>query len=244
MKRILSLITLLAIFVAFTACGKNAKKIVSDIEFETRDQDEQKYVVSDFALDLGSAELPFLHLPLPKDYGYLRLYRSQGVNHVAVDVNLTEILKLPAGEATLPNGTMVPVDTMGAGIIEIPVGGINGKVYVSHKDDMTLVGFAISIKQLDGVGNSIGTIGVFPNFDIKGVNITAGVYSSEDRGQTGIAAFANLGGLWNVGKEVAYNREAFTPIQEYVPAWKERLLGRRLLRIKNIQQTLELAEEL
>lgn len=233
--------SILALAMAFTACGKNAKKIVTDIEFETRDQDEQKYVVSDFGLDLGSAELPFLHLPLPRDYGYLRLYRSEGINHVAVDLNLSEVLKLPSGEATLPNGTMVPVDTMGAGIIEIPVSGINGKVYVSHKDDMTLVGFAISIKQLDGIGREFGTIGIFPNFTIKGVDITAGIYTSGDSSQTGIAAFGNLGGLWNTA--VPYDSGAFKYVQQDLPAWKERALGKKLLRIKNTKQTLDLADE-
>lgn len=243
MKRILSLTSLLVLAFAISACGKDSKKIVTGIDVETRDQDEQKYVISDFELDIGSGELPFLHLPLPKDYGYLRMYRNNGVNHVAVDVNLSEVLKLPSGEATLPNGTMVPVDSMGAGIIEIPVSGINGKVYVAYNDDVALVGFAVSIKQLDGLGRDIGTIGVFPNFDVKGVNVTAGVYTSEDGGQTGIAAFGNLVGILGEKTSLAQAREAFRPIPQYNPYWKERVLGKRLLRIKNTRQALDIAEE-
>jgi hypothetical protein len=244
MKKMMLLMTLVMSFL-LTSCGGERKKIVTDFNLETRDQDDQKFVVSDFQLDLGSAELPFLHLPLPKDYGYVRLYRLNGMNHVALDVNLSEILKLPGGEATLPNGTMLPVDTQGAGVISIPINGINGVVYIAQKDDMTLVGFAISIKQLDGLGNSVGTIGVFPNFDIKNVNVTAGVFSSDGEGKTGIAVFANIGSLWNGDdKELAYyDRNAF-PAREaqWMPRWKKRVMARQLIRFKNTQQVLDLGQ--
>lgn len=243
MKKTMLLMTLAMSFI-LASCGGESKKIVTDFSLETRDQDEQKYVVSDFQLDLGSAELPFLNLPLPKDYGYLRMYRMNGLNHVAIDVNLSEILKVPGGVVTLPNGNMFPVDTMGAGVVAIPVNGINGVVYVSQKDEMTLIGFAISIKQLDGIGNSLGNIGVFPNFDIKNVNVTAGVYSSDSAGKTGIAVFGNIGALWNGddNKLAEYDRDAFPPVQEYVPRWKKRRLARKLRYFKNIKQVLTVTE--
>lgn len=243
MKRFLSLTTALVLAMGLASCGKNSKKIVSDVDVQSRDLDEQKYVTADFELSLGAAELPFLQLPLPRNYGSLRLYRENGVNRVGVDVNLTEITKLPGGDATLPNGTMVPVDAMGAGIIEIPVDGINGKVYVAYNDDVALIGFAISIKQLDGIGSNLGTIGVFPNFDIKNVNITAGVYSSEDQGETGIAVFGNVAGLINGSSSIELAKETFKTREQYVPAWKERALGKRLLRVKSVKQTLELSEQ-
>lgn len=243
MKKTMLLMTLAMSFI-LASCGGESKKIVTDFALETRNQNDQKFVVSDFQLDLGSASLPFLTLPLPKDYGYLRLYRMNEMNHVAIDLNLSEILKVPGGVATLPNGTMLPVDTLGAGVISIPVNGINGVVYVSQKDDMTLVGFAISIKQLDGIGGSLGTIGVFPNFDIKGVNVTAGIFSSDDAGKTGIAVFGNIGSLWNGDDKMAeYDREAFPPRYMFVPRWKQRRLARRLRYFKNIEQELTLVTE-
>jgi len=244
MKKTMLLLTLAMSFV-LSSCGGERKKIVTDFALETRDQDDSKFVVSDFQLDLGSAELPFLHLPLPKDYGYVRLYRLNDMNHVAIDLNLSEILKVPGGEATLPNGTMLPVDTMGAGVISIPINGINGVVYVSQKDSMTLVGFAISIKQLDGIGNSIGTIGVFPNFDIKGVNVTAGVFSSEGEGKTGIAVFANIGSIWSndISKAMlGYDANAFPGRYIYAPRWKKRVLARKLIRVRNTQQVLDIGQ--
>lgn len=244
MKRIFSLVSILALTLSLVSCGKNDKKIVSDIGVETRDQDNSKFVTADFQLNIGATELPFLHLPLPKDYGYFRTFRLNSENYVAVDLNLTEILKLPGGVAELPNGTMVPVDTQGAGVIQIDIPGINGRVYVSQKDQMTLVGFAFSIKQLDGLGNSVGTVGVFPNFDIGKVKLTAGVYAGEETKQTGIAAFANLGGLWSLqgGKlaHIPYKADAFKFTSEYTPWWKRKRMFYYLNRMRNTQQTLEI----
>lgn len=243
MKRILSLLSVLALMFSLASCGQNDKKIITDLGVETRDVDNSKYVTTDFQLNIGATELPFLHLPLPKDYGYFRLFRLNGENYVAVDLNLTEILKLPGGVAELPNGTMIPVDTNGAGVIQIDIPGINGKVYVSQKDEMTLVGFAFSIKQLDGLGNSVGTVGVFPNFNIGKVKLTAGVYTGEETKQTGIAAFANLGGLWSLQgaklTEVPYNSEAFRFTSKRVSRRKLRRMYFYLNKMRNTQQVLE-----
>lgn len=243
MKRILSLLSVLALMFSLASCGQNDKKIITDLGVETRDVDNSKYVTTDFQLNIGATELPFLHLPLPKDYGYFRLFRLNGENYVAVDLNLTEILKLPGGVAELPNGTMIPVDTNGAGVIQIDIPGINGKVYVSQKDEMTLVGFAFSIKQLDGLGNSVGTVGVFPNFDIGKVKLTAGVYAGEETKQTGIAAFANLGGLWSLQgaklTKAPYNSEAFRFTSKKVSRRKLRRMYFYLNKMRNTQQVLE-----
>lgn len=243
MKRILSFVSILALSLSLVSCGSNDKKIVSDIGVETRDQDNSKFVTADFQLNIGATELPFLHLPLPKDYGYFRLFRLNGENYVALDLNLTEIAKIPGGVATLPNGTMVPVDTNGAGVIQIEIPGINGRVYVAQKDEMTLVGFAFSIKQLDGLGGSIGTVGVFPNFNIGKVKLTAGVYTGEETKQTGLAAFANLGGLWNAQgaklADVPYNSKAFRFTSKRVSRRKLRKMYFYLNRMRNTQQVLE-----
>lgn len=244
MKRIFTLMSLLMLTFSLASCGNSSKKIITDLGVETRDQDNSKFVTTDFKLNIGATELPFLHLPLPKDYGYFRLFRMNGDNYVALDLNLTEIAKLPAGPAQLPNGTMVPVDTNGAGIVYIDIPGINGRVYIAQKDEMTLVGFAFSIKQLDGLGSSIGTVGVFPNFEIGKVKLTAGVYAGEETKQTGIAAFVNLGGLWNLQgdklTDVPYNANAFRFTQERVPRWKLRRMYKYLNRVRNTQQVLEI----
>jgi hypothetical protein len=236
MQKFVTLMTMLTLLMSFASCGGKAKKIVTGVDFETRNGDDQAKLVNvDFELDLGENELPFLHYDLPKNYGALRLYTNGGVNHVAVDVNLTEILKLPAGYATLPNGTAVPVDTNGAGIIEVPIDKINAKVYVAQAEGMTLVGFAIAIKQLDGIGNEVGRVGVFPKFEIGKVDVTAGLFSDDQDGGTGIAAFVNLGGLWDeFGNKnlfvLEYRSDAYVYSNEYLRRRTARRLYRALKR--------------
>lgn len=246
MKRIFTLLSTLTLMFSLASCGNNTTKIVSDVSVETADGDNAKLVVTDFKLDIGSAELPFLNLPLPEDYGVLRMYRDNGENRVAVDLNLTEILKAPATVGSLPNGTVLPVDTNGAGVIQIDIAGINGSVYVAHKDEMTLVGFAFAIKQLDGLGESAGTVGIFPTFDIGEIKLTAGLFTGESTQETGIAAFANIGGLWNeYGQKrvypIAYDAQAFNfEPMDRLPRWKKRRMYRQLRRVLNKKQTLEL----
>lgn len=236
---------LLLLSFSFLACGKNNQyqQVVTDIEVETRVQDDGQYVLSNFELNLGRAQLPFLHLDMPENYGFLRLYSMNGMNYLMVDINMSEVLKLPAGEATLPNGRPVPVDGAGVGIIEIPLNGVNGKVYVSHKDGMMLVGFALAIRQLDDIGSDFGTGGLFPTFTIKGVQITAGIFTSEVEGQTGVAAFANLGDVSGRENLVPYRADAFEA--KYYTNFSQRsqrYLGGRLEYIKNQDQVLEIAK--
>ena len=221
MRKIFSLITSMTLLISLASCGGNTTKVVTDVDFETRNGDQQEKLLNvDFELDLGETQLPFAHYDLPNNYGALRLYTSAGINHAAVDINLSEILKLPSGYATLPNGQSVPVDTS-AGVIEIPIEKINAKVYVAQAEGMTLVGFAMAIKQLDSIGREVGKVGVFPTFEIKSVDVTAGLFTDDQEGGTGIAAFVNLGGLWddlgnkNIG-QMAYNSYAFIYEKEYV----------------------------
>ncbi len=217
MRRIITLISILALSLSLASCGKSGTKLVTDIGVETLDDGTSQYLSTDFVLDIGSTELPFISLPLPKDIGALRLYRLNGQNRIAVDLNLTSALKLPRELGTLPNGQPIPVDTNGAGIITIKIEGINAKVYVAQKEDTTLVGFAIAIKQLDGLGDSIGNAGIFPSFELGKVRLTAGVFTSDEAKETGIAAFANLGNVFAGDSktiELASNVEHFTPIRQ------------------------------
>lgn len=240
MRKILSLITSMTLLMSLASCGGSASKVVTDVDFETRNSDQQEKLLNvDFELDLGEAQLPFAHYDLPNNYGALRLYTNAGINHAAVDINLSEILKLPPGYATLPNGQSVPVDTS-AGVIEIPIEKINAKVYVAQAEGMTLVGFAMAIKQLDSIGREVGRVGVFPTFEIKAVDVTAGLFTDDQEGGTGIAAFVNLGGLWddlgnkNIG-QMAYNSYAFIYEKEYV-SLRDRLKLYRKVKAQMSQQ--------
>lgn len=239
MKKIMHLLTLAMsslLLASLVSCGGNSTKIVTGIDFATRDGEQQEKLLNvDFELDLGESELPFAHYNLPNNYGALRLYTNAGVNHAAVDLNLSEILKLPAGYATLPNGQNVPVDTS-AGIIEIPVEKINAKVYIAQAEGMTLVGFAMAIEQLDSIGREVGRAGVFPTFELESVDITAGIFTDEQEDGNGIAAFVNLGRLIDDldneqdNKAMAYNSEAFSYHKDYVSLRKQIRLYRGIRR--------------
>ena len=249
MKKIIQLLTTLSLMLTLVSCGGGSKKVVSDFDFYTLANGSDKLVATEFTLDVGSAELPTLTLPLPSNYGTLSLDRVEDKNKVNIALNLSEVLKLPRTIGELPNGTPVPVDTNGAGIIVIPVSGINGYVYVAQKSEMTLIGFAFSIKQLDGIGREVGNAGIFPSFKIGKVDITAGIYTSDDSGQTGLAAFANLGGLWNMSGAkrvypITYESGAFNLGNiDRLSRRQKRRMYKKLKRILKKRQTLSIVRK-
>lgn len=219
-----------------SSCGKNSKKWVTDVNIETANQDDQTWVVTDFQLDLGETQVPFLMRPLPGDYGNFRMWRLNGQNYLGVDLNLTSILGLPGGLATLPNGHQIPVDTNDAGVIQIEIEQINGKVYLAKAEGMTLVGVAVSIEQLDDL--DAGEIGLFSAFEVGGIDITAGVYTSESEGDNGIAIFANIGSLWD---KSLYDSTQFNMRSEYVSRYKKRRVFKKLRRLLKKRMQLNIS---
>ena len=164
------------------------------------------------------------------------MWRLNGVNYMGVDLNLSTILDVPGGVATLPNGQVVPVDTNEIGIIEAEIDSINGKVYIASAEGMTLVGIAVSIDQLDGLG--VGEAGIFPMFDVKGFDVTAGIFTSDTDGETGLAVFANIGSLWD---KANYNSEAFIYRAEYMPRRDKRKVLRKLRRLMKKRMELSVS---
>jgi len=200
----MKLVTLICACLFFVSCGK-IKKWVTDLDYKTVDHNQQQWVVTNFTLNLGKNKLPETLEILPRDYGVFRSSSKDGINSIGLDLNISSILNLPSGEATLPNGKPVPIYTSGTGMIEIPFGKLNGKAYVTHVDAMTLVGVAITIKQLDDI--SLGETMAFGSYMLGNVEVTAGVFISEDKAKSGLAIFANLGSLWN--KNIEFDKEAY-----------------------------------
>ncbi|MBD65190.1 MAG: hypothetical protein CME62_08285 [Halobacteriovoraceae bacterium] len=231
---------LIALSFALISCGgDSAKKWVTDLEYETRDHDQAKWIATQFKVNLGDNVLPKITQPLPRDYGVFKTFHANGENYMGVDLNLTSIINLPGGIATLPNGQVVPIDTSGAGIIQIPLKFIKGSAYLSLNNDMTLVGVAAVIKQLDGL--DLGEIGVFPVATIKGIDIMAGVFTSDNKEESGLAIFANFGSLWD--KSLAYEAEAYIYEPEYVARKRRWKLARKLNRLFKKNQTIDFALE-
>jgi hypothetical protein len=237
MHKLFCTAALMSLLLVVSSCGKNSKQWVTDVNVETATQDDQAWVVTDFQLDLGKATLPFYMLPLPADYGNLRMWRLNGENYIGLDLNLTSILELPGEVATLPNGHQIPVGSNDLGIIEVEIDKINGKVYIAKAEGMTLVGVAVSIEQLDDLG--AGDIGVYGNFNISGFDVTAGVYTSQEDGKNGIAIFANIGSLWD---KAVYNSSVFSHRKEYVSKYKKRRIYRKLKRLLRKRMQLDVTQ--
>lgn len=232
-----NVISFLVLSLLLVSCGGSGRKFVSDLDVKTVDDNDQKWVVTNFKLDIGNVEVPDLVYPLPNDYGNFRAYRQEDQNYLGVDFNLTSILNLPGSIATLPNGQVVPVDTSGAGIIEIPVNRINGKAYVAVADGMALLGIAVVIKQLGDLDLNVGDVGVFPTYKIKGVDIMAGIFTSNDDQSNGIAIFANLASIWDGNK--IHNPDVFIYEPEYVKRSHKRKILRKLQRMLKQKMKIE-----
>lgn len=245
MKKTLALFSILAILSVTSGCGQFVRLIISDFDFQTVQDDGQQLLNTSFALSLGEVSLPVAEYPLPDDLGTFRLFTEDGVNRVGVSLNLTKVINLPTEDAKLPNGSALPIDTQGANVFQIPISGIVGNVYLAVSGDVTLVGFAFSVSQLDSVGDSLGNFGVFPNFNVGNINITAGIFSSADIGQTGVAAFANLGSILESGPKPVQATQAkvFAPVETTVSKKQAIYLKRELTKFKNTKQVLELVKE-
>lgn len=227
MKKTLGIILFSTMF-ALVGCGNSGKKLVSDVGVQTVDENQNKYVITDFRLDIGNLELPEWVLPLPSDYGNFRSYRKNDGNYLALDLNVTSILNLPGSIATLPNGQVVPMNVGGSGIIELPISQINGKAYLAVAEGVAMVGVAVVIKQLDDL--DVGRAGVFPTFKLGKVDVMAGVFTSDADQSSGIAIFANVAGFWN-GDTKAYDRSELVFEPEYVKKSKKRRIYRKLRRL-------------
>ncbi len=225
MKNLKMLIMVMSSMVLMS-CGGDSKKWVTDVNVETATQGDESWLVSDFKLDIGENELPFISSPLPKDYGVFRSWRLDGENYIGVDLNLTSILDVRPGLGTLPNGQPIPVEIGQAGIIEVEIEKINGKVYLAKSGSMTLVGLAVAIEQLDGLATD--ATGIFPIINLGGFDVAAGVFTSGEAGGTGIGIFANIGSLWD---EFVYDASAFEFRSEYVSRSKKRRIFKKLSRM-------------
>lgn len=233
--KILSICVLMGSFV-LTSCGNSGKQFVTDVDVQTVNQDQQKWLVSNFRVNLGKVELPELVYPLPSDYGNFRSYRKDAANYLGVDFNISSILNLPGNIATLPNGQVVPIDVGGAGIIEIPIDKINGKVYLAVADGVALIGVATVIKQLSDL--DVGDIGVFPTYKVGKVDVMAGVFTSKRDNTNGIAIFANLAGIWD-GNQKEYDSDTFIFEPEYVRKSKQRKVYRKLRKLLRQKMQIE-----
>ena len=248
MRRIFTLLCISILSLSLVSCGgSDSQRIVSELTVETATDQTSQSIVADFKLEIGQTQLPFLDIPLAKNYGSLRLYTLGGENRVAISLNLTNVFEAPTSPGLLPNGNPIPVDTNGAGVVTIDVDGINARVYVARNGSVTLVGVAFAIDQLDGLGDSIGNIGIFPVFNVGDIQLTAGIFTAPAEKQNGIAMFANLEDLFGIEKNelvLKSDRSVFQAVkQKRISRRKKRRLYKRLRRVMRKDEVLTISEK-
>lgn len=198
---------ILASLTLLTSCGNpstSGNKIVKDVSMTTKvDKDGDAWVGVKSMFQLGSMSMTSITLPIndpydkSKQYGKISLKPTFGssYNEVGVSINLTDLAKLQGGFPTLPNNEDLPVGNLGDNIIELEIEQIHSKIYFGLARDLTLVGFAIAIKEFQLVGEYIKDANIFLGFNIRGFEGTAGFFTGDDEYENGLAFFADFSKL-------------------------------------------------
>lgn len=178
-----------------SACGKQ-KPMVTDIRVAPSYQGSDVIISVDADLSLGNVTLPATNIPiyLPstwQDIGSVQMrVNGVGANNLKISLNLSAISQIEAQRALLPNGSTLPLIGENKTIV-IPIQN-KLNVYVSFGDGIAALGVAVPFKNLDGLGQNVGTTALFPVFNIQNVFGTAGLYTSKTKGENGFALFADL----------------------------------------------------
>lgn len=185
-----------------SGCGRK-QTLVKGIGANTyTSQDNHVYVDLKSTLDFGKTAVTPMSIPLKfkgKNYGtFTVLARLDGMADFIVSLDVTESFKLPATDPYLPNGSLLPIADLiyADSLVMIPVPNINTNVYLAAVNGRLIVGFAATIKGLDQLGSRLGTINVFPRFNISKIAGVAGIFVGDQAEESGIALFAAIENLF------------------------------------------------
>jgi hypothetical protein len=179
---------------AFVGCGKQ-QTVVTDFKVNPYFEEDDLYLSVSTQLNLGNISLPSLVLPIihPKTYENLGNFviQSTGLGSaVAINLNISEVAKIQGALAKLPNGNNLPLIGENQ-VIVIPIQNI-ARVYLSVGASTMALGFDITFSGLDGAGQTVGNVSLFPNFAVGPVIGSAGMFFSKTAGQNGIGLFADI----------------------------------------------------
>lgn len=126
--------------------------------------------------------------------------QDYGKTDVDFQVNASRLIKLPSlqKETALPNGTAFPVWGVNANNwYSIPLGKDSSKLYVNvdSANKKAVMGYALSTASVNAgvVGN------LFTIFQGNGVTGFGGIYSGPQAGQSGVAIFADVSKVFQLG---------------------------------------------
>lgn len=201
-RRLVATATFAALAFIGTGCGK--ENIVKDVKLRSYNQNGDAFAEVKAVIGVGGAELPSVNLPIfdPRNpavtYGAVTLNPGfGGLADLGIAVNLTEVATVPSGDATLPNGTALPVGGLDPSkVISLPLANTGGRFYVAFDNNVSVVGTAIPIKEMDPLGKYGGGANLFSGFTFKnGVRGIAGIFTSPTPGKNGFGIFVDASNL-------------------------------------------------
>lgn len=198
---------------ALISCG-GQKPMVTDVKVSTSVVDQDVMVSLSADLSIGNLMLPNATIPIliprtGQEIGTVTLLSGAGVNKLAIDLNVSETAQLDLEPARLPNGVMVPI-IEDRQVIVVPLGK-GAELYISIVGGQAALGVAIPIKTFDGMGRKVGTAALMPVFAVDDVIGSAGIFTSKEAGENGIALIADvsayLGNLVQSNKVADHSRK-------------------------------------
>lgn len=200
-----SFLFLIFMSLLLTGCGNSGYKPVTNVTVTTKTLDQDVYVNLKAQFNLGNTTLPSVTFPVvnPKSpseiYGSISMAPTlDGKSEVSLDINFTQITHLQGGKASLPNGTALPIGGInGVEIVELLIPNTLAKVYIGIDQNVAIAGFALAIKELDQIGNTIGGVNLFPSFSFGKIKGVGGIFTGKTSGTTGIALFVDLSSVLN-----------------------------------------------
>jgi len=195
---ILSLILSLSL----TACGKaGSNAFVSGAQFLTEEENGEIYGDLKVRLNTGNVLLPAFDIPILNTsvpgaiYGAVSMRDAlPSGTQLGIRVNLSQISGLDGADGSLlPNGRAIPV-VMAGGARPIAVSiQDQTRIYLGFQKDAALFGAAVVIREFDKIAQSVGAIDVFFPFQGEnGIRGAAGLFSSAQSGQSGLAVFVDV----------------------------------------------------
>jgi hypothetical protein len=210
-------LAVVALTMTSTACGRKSSfgGIVSGAQFSTVEENGNVLGKLDLLLNTGNVLLPSFDLPIlnPKNpgaiYGTISMQDAlSSGTRLGISVNLSEISGLEGTDGSvLPNGRGIPL-FLGEGVRPIAVSiRNNSRAYFAFSEGTAVIGMAIVIPEFDKVSSFVGAVDVFFPFQASnGVSGAAGIFSSNQSGQSGIAVFVDASSALKAVPQKSMNR--------------------------------------
>jgi hypothetical protein len=189
-------------FSLLSACGK-VPSFVSNANVKFReDANQQQFVDVTSLLNTGLAAMPAMDIPIyDKTHTNIAAQVSMrpAINNqteLTLSINVSKIGTLPtcSGDPSLlPNGSRIPLATGSNQVICVPINATTGRLYIApnFQTNELVVGAALTISQLQSIGQNMGSVNVFLPFNINSISGVYGFFTGQSAGQSGLGLFVD-----------------------------------------------------